>query len=229
MDSAPPGGMRGATESLISRAFTAGPVAADESDEIRNRLLDAAYEQFSRFGIQRSTMEDVARRANVSRITVYRRFTGKDELVEQVVLRQFRRYFQQFSAEVRQANSLDERIAAGFVSSLRAIRGDPIIAGLVAADPDQFASSMFGDEGRTLAAVRGFVANRLRDEQRAGFVASTLDTERVAEIMVRICASFLTIPSQVVNLDDEDELAEFARLYLVPMVRPRDLSGAAGS
>lgn len=229
MDSAPPGGMRAATESLISRAFTAGPVPADESDEIRNRLLDAAYEQFSRFGIQRSTMEDVARRANVSRITVYRRFTGKDELVEQVVLRQFRRYFHQFSAEVRRANSLEERVAAGFVSSLRAIRSDPIIAGLVAADPDRFASSMFGDEGRTLAAVRGFVASRLRDEQRAGFIASSLDTDRVAEIMVRICASFLTIPSRVVNLDDEDELAEFARLYLVPMVRPGDLSGAAGS
>src|SRR5689334_10459591 len=51
-------------------------------DETDRRLLDAAHDQFCLLGIRRSTMEDVARRAGVSRVTVYRRFTNKDRLVE---------------------------------------------------------------------------------------------------------------------------------------------------
>lgn len=83
-------------ESLLERAYSDAVGRADEVDEARARILDAAYDQFCRLGIQRSTMEDVARRAGVSRITVYRRFTTKDALVEQVVRREFRRYFDRF-------------------------------------------------------------------------------------------------------------------------------------
>ncbi|WP_425607448.1 TetR/AcrR family transcriptional regulator [Rhodococcus pyridinivorans] len=52
-----------------------------ETDETRVRLLDAAYEQFCRTGIQRSSMEEIARRAKLSRITLYRKFESKDALV----------------------------------------------------------------------------------------------------------------------------------------------------
>nr|MDT0664452.1 helix-turn-helix domain-containing protein [Micromonospora sp. DSM 115978] len=84
------------TESVLERAYTDALERVDDADETRARILDAAYEQFCRTGIQRSTMEDVARRAGVSRITVYRRFATKDVLVEHVVRREFRRYFDQF-------------------------------------------------------------------------------------------------------------------------------------
>ncbi|MFD0856703.1 TetR/AcrR family transcriptional regulator, partial [Actinomadura adrarensis] len=123
-------------ESLIERAYIDAVEQVDDKDETRARVLDAAYEQFSRFGIQRSTMEDVARRAGVSRITVYRRFATKDALVEQVVRREFRRYFDQFLVEIQQAETVADRVVLGFVSSLRAIRGNPLIGGLMAAEPD---------------------------------------------------------------------------------------------
>ncbi|MFI6025795.1 TetR/AcrR family transcriptional regulator [Amycolatopsis magusensis] len=207
-------------ESLLERAYSDAVGRADEVDEARARILDAAYEQFCRLGIQRSTMEDVARRAGVSRITVYRRFTTKDALVEQVVRREFRRYFDRFLIDIEQAETAADRVVLGFVSSLRAIRGNPLIGGLMEAEPDLLVPSMINDGGRTLGTVRQFVAGQLRHEQRAGTVSSELDADVVAEMMVRISASFLAIPSQVIDLDDDEQLAAVARRFLVPMLEP---------
>jgi TetR/AcrR family transcriptional repressor of uid operon len=215
------------SESLLERAYSDAVERVDDLDETRGRILDAAYDQFCRMGIQRSTMEDVARRAGVSRITVYRRFATKDALVEHVVRREFRRYFDQFLLDIDQADTAADRVVLGFVSSLRAIRRNPLIGGLIAVEPDQLVPSMFGDGGRTLATVRQFVAGQLRREQRAGHVSSALDTELVAELMVRVSASFLAIPSHVIDLDDHDQLAAVARQFLVPMLEPPDSATAS--
>ncbi|WP_240498103.1 TetR/AcrR family transcriptional regulator [Williamsia sp. 1135] len=207
-------------QSLLERAFTDAVERADDNDQTRTRLLDAAYEQFCRMGIQRSSMEDVAKRAGMSRITVYRRFATKDALVEQVILREFRRYFDRFLADIRDAKSAADRVVLGFVSSLRAFRGNPLIGGLMYAEPTLLAGSMIGDEGRMLGAVSQFVAGQLRREQQAGTVAATLDTDLVGEMMVRVAASFLTIPSRAVDLDDDSVLESVARQFLVPMLTP---------
>jgi TetR/AcrR family transcriptional repressor of uid operon len=205
-------------ESLLERAYIDALEQVGDADEIRVRVLDAAYEQFCRMGIQRSTMEDVAKRAGLSRITVYRRFATKDTLVEHVVRREYRRYFDRFLVEIKQAETVADRVVLGFVSSLRAIRGNPLIGGLIATEPGLLASSMITDDGRTLATVREFVAGQLRHEQHAGNVSTQLDVDVVAELMVRVSASFLAIPSQVVDLDDDEQLATLARRYLVPML-----------
>ena len=117
----------------VARAFTDAVDSVEDGDDIRSRVLDAACEQFSAMGVRRSTMEDVARRADVSRITVYRRFATKDALVEQVVVREFRRYFDQFLIDIEHARTVADRVVAGFVSSLGTIRHNPIIGGLLAA------------------------------------------------------------------------------------------------
>jgi TetR/AcrR family transcriptional regulator, repressor for uid operon len=208
------------SDSLLERAYHDAVERVDDVDELRTRVLDAAYEQFCRMGIRRSTMEDVARGAGVSRITVYRRFATKDALVEHVVRREFRRYFDQFLVDIEQADTVADRVVLGFVSSLRAIRGNPLIGGLMATEPDVLVPSMINDGGRTLATVRHFVAGQLRREQRAGNVPEEVDSDLVAEMMVRVSASFLAIPSHVVNLDDDEQLAAVARKFLVPMVAP---------
>ncbi len=210
------------SESVLERAYTDAIERVDDTDEMRARILDAAYAQFGRMGIQRSTMEDVARRAGVSRITVYRRFASKDVLVEHVVRREFRRYFDQFLVEIEQAETVADRVVLGFVSSLRAIRGNPLIGGLIDIEPDLLVASMIGDGGQTLATVREFVAGQLRREQHAGTVSPGLDIDLAAELMVRVSASFLVIPSHVVDIDDDQQLATVARRFLVPMLEPGD-------
>jgi AcrR family transcriptional regulator len=189
-------------------------------DETSSRILDAAYELFCQISIPRTTMEDVARRAGVSRITVYRRFATKGALVDHVVRREIRRYFDQFLVDIEQAETAADRVVLGFVSSLRAIRRNPLIGGLMHADPNALVPTTIGDGGRTLATVRAFVAGQLRREQDAGNVSEAVNVDIVAEIMVRVCSSFLVIPSHIIDLDDDEQLADLARQFLVPMLEP---------
>ncbi|GAA3358057.1 MULTISPECIES: TetR/AcrR family transcriptional regulator [Saccharopolyspora] len=205
-------------ESLLERAFTEAVDRVEDTDETTARVLDAAYEQFCRLGLRRSTMEDVARRAGVSRITVYRRFATKDALVEHVVRREFRRYFDRFLADIRHARTAADRVVLGFASALRAIRGNPLIGGLMEVEPEVMVPSMLTDGGRTMATVRRFLAEQLRREQRDGHVPERVDVEVVAELMVRVSASFLVTPSELVDLDDDEQVREVARRFLVPML-----------
>src|ERR1700752_5213351 len=100
------------------------------------RLLDAALEQFLDVGVRRSSMEDVARRAGVSRVTVYRRFAAKDRLAEAVLLREVQRYIQEVRRLMLSYPDVGDRIEAVFVHVMRTVRDHPLITRLLRLEPD---------------------------------------------------------------------------------------------
>lgn len=206
--------------SVLERALT-GALGGGDAAATDPVVLDAAYDAFSRLGIQRTTMDDIARRAGLSRITLYRRVSSKDALLEQVLLREFQRYVDRFLADLRTASTLGDRVVVGFVSALRAVRGNPLVAALLRADPDVAGSVITGPDGRNQAVVRRFVAGQLERERSSGHLDADVDVDLVAELMVRISSSFLLTPSELVDLDDEDQVADVARRFLVPMLDVR--------
>ena len=58
------------------------------ADPTTEAILDAALVEFERHGFRRVALDDVARRAGVSRTTIYRRFANRDELVAAVIERE---------------------------------------------------------------------------------------------------------------------------------------------
>lgn len=209
--------------SLLHRALAGAGIPPDASaadDPTQVRLLDAAREVFCRVGMQRASMEEVARLAGVSRVTLYRKFATKNALAEAVVTREFRHYFDVFRREVTAEPTAADRVVFLFVSSLRTIRGNPLIARLLVTEPEQLIGAA-DVTARMVASVAGFVAAQLRIEQAAGHVPAELDTAVTAEMMVRISMSFLTIPSLLIDTDDDTQLAAIARRYLVPMLGAR--------
>nr|HAD51905.1 TetR/AcrR family transcriptional regulator [Algoriphagus sp.] len=49
--------------------------------ETREKILDVAIEQFSRYGVRNTTMDDIARMMGISKKTLYQEFKDKKELV----------------------------------------------------------------------------------------------------------------------------------------------------
>jgi AcrR family transcriptional regulator len=104
---------------------------ADEGD----RLLDAARECVLAVGVRRTTVTDVARRAGVSRMTLYRRFPDLEALLSALMTREFGRLV----AEARngaEGTSARERVVTTVVRGARSLAEDPLFSRLVDVDPE---------------------------------------------------------------------------------------------
>lgn len=61
-------------------------------DELETRILDAAKDLIAHYGYDKTTVDDIARRAGVAKSTIYLRWKKKDELFEAVLWREARAY-----------------------------------------------------------------------------------------------------------------------------------------
>lgn len=59
---------------------TTRPTTTARGDASREAILDAAFVRFSGYGLRRTSMEDIAREAGVSRASVYFHFGAKDQV-----------------------------------------------------------------------------------------------------------------------------------------------------
>ncbi len=118
------------------------------------------------FGLRRSTVDDVAKRAGVSRVTVYRRVGSKGELVQRVPLREYRHFVAEVDAAVAGLPTMEERMVEGFAAVLRLIRGHPLIGGLLRLEPETMLPYLTLESGPSFLAMRGYLAGHLRRAQR---------------------------------------------------------------
>jgi AcrR family transcriptional regulator len=197
---------------LLEKAL--GPAAAT-SDETAERILAGALSQFEDFGIRRSTMEDVARRAGVSRITVYRRFPQKERLIEAVVLREVQDFFAQIEAAVKPLDSVEDRIVEGFAFTLAAARGHGLLTRLLRTEPETLLPHLTVQGGPLIAAGRAFLANQMRI---AHSEVAPEDLDVVAELVGRLVLSFLLTPDSVAAVESPRKAREFAHRWIAPLM-----------
>ena len=91
-------------------------------DGTRQRIVDATYACVARRGVAKTTIEDVARQAGMSRATVYRVFPGgRDELISATVAWATRDFFGRLYQRIQGAGSLEEVMERGIVFAHRSI------------------------------------------------------------------------------------------------------------
>lgn len=202
------------TEPAALLALALDPSVAKSEDPSAERILDAALEEAAASGVRRMTMDDVARRARLGRMTVYRRFGSKDRLVEALAVRECRRCLAELAAAVDPLPTVEERMVEGFVVSLRIARQHPLLDRLVRREPDQFLGALGADDGLVLGLARAFLAARIREEG----ASAGMDADEVAETVIRLVLSFVLIPQSAVDVADEAAAREFARAFVAPIV-----------
>src|SRR5215218_2347277 len=136
-----------------------GPAPGE--DALIDRVAAAAFDSFVEYGIRRSTIEDVATRAGVSKMTVFRRFQNKQGLVQVVIAREIRRAMEQLDDVWEREHTLEQRL----------VLGHPLLDRLLRSEPELVLPLLTVDGAPALALYRELIATRLQAEVRAGRAA----------------------------------------------------------
>jgi AcrR family transcriptional regulator len=203
---------------LLALAFDPDVQPAD--DALSQRILDAALELAAASGLRRVTMDDVARRAQVGRMTVYRRFGSQARLVDALAVRECRRCLDRIGAALHPREPLDGRLTSLFIATLTVIREHPLLERLARVEPEALLRELSRGDSEVVALVREFLAGLIREGQASGELATGGDPELLAELGIRLGLSFVLLPGSVLPVDDERATREAVRTILAPLTFP---------
>jgi AcrR family transcriptional regulator len=178
------------------------------------QLLDAAEKCFERFGIAKTTMEDVARAAGVSRATVYRYFADREALVLASVTRRARQNIPRAHAHIAALPTFAEKLVEGLIYNIDRGRRDPVVQLLVTADQPGLGARVLGGEGVSHELSLELWEPVLAAAQAAGQMAAALD-RRAAAIWLARVTLMMVAQEESVRLGP-DALRQELRTFVVP-------------
>ena len=179
------------------------------------RIIDGALRCIARHGVSKTTVDDIARDAGVSRATVYRVFPGgKDEVLRAVADTEVARLFAALGVRMGEADNLRDVLVGGIVECARRIKGTRACATSSIFEPEVILRNLaFPESDRLLLAASGFTAP---------FLARWMDMEeasRVAEWATRIVLSYTLSPSEDVDLTDPGSTGYLVETFVLPGIR----------
>lgn len=191
-----------------------GANAPEDVDSARIRLLDAAEACFSRFGVGKTTVEDVANEARVSRATVYRYFDGRDALMLGVLLRDAERFLGRLQTTVASGASFADSIVDGILFTVEAVQGDTNLSILFAPEAVGYTESVAGASEALFALTSEFLRPYFETARASGQLRPRLDLDEAAEWILRAVMSLLTVRGPRVRPPAEQR--RFLLTFVVP-------------
>jgi AcrR family transcriptional regulator len=185
-----------------------------------DRLLDAAREAILSVGWKRTTLTDVANRAGVSRMTVYRTYPDMPALFGDLMTREWAEVVAAVDATEDPVGEWPERIAARLVGTVAALRDNDLLRRIVDVDPELLLPYLLDRRGRSQDAVIALLADRITEAQAGGGLRAG-DPVLLARALVLAAHGFVLSAH---TMTDEDltsaaldqELAGLVRRYLAP-------------
>lgn len=181
-------------------------------------LLDAARDCVLAVGLRRTTLTDVARRAGVSRMTMYRRWPDMASLVADLMTREWTGLALKAQAEAR-GESARDRLVDGLTTVARQLRGHTVFRRIVELDPEVLLPYLVDRRGtsqdRMLAGLeQGIGEGHADGSVRAG--PPGLLGRAVLLAMHGFVISAATMTDGITEADLDDELRLLLDRYLAP-------------
>jgi AcrR family transcriptional regulator len=162
------------------------PRAADS----RTRVIDAALRCVARFGVSKTTVDDIARESRLSRATLYRLFPGgREEIVFSMVERELSGFFAEMARRLDGVETLEYQLVVAMVTAAEAIVTHEALGFVMAYEPELLLPHVsFSEFDGLLSVASSFLAPYLLRLLEAE------DARRVGEWITRLVISHVVCP-----------------------------------
>ncbi|MDO3649649.1 TetR/AcrR family transcriptional regulator [Nocardia mangyaensis] len=180
-------------------------------------ILDATRACVVDFGVRRTTLTEVARRAGVSRPTVYRRWPDTGSLIAELLVRELRTIVGETMPDTGLGR---DRLVRGIVAGAGAIRSNAVFAKIFRTDTDLMLTYVFGRLGRNQRTLIELFAASIQLGHDDGSIRSG-DAQQMATMLLLITQSAVqsagTVEPLLAGAQFDAELSRAIEGYLLPL------------
>ena len=153
----------------------------------RDKIVGAAIRCFERFGPQRTSMNDIADEAGISRRTLYRQFDDRPALVAEILDRRLSDQHASVVAHLATYDDIEDALIEGSLFSVEAGESDDLVAEIIrhehAGTPERFLLRV--NEGIAARVLESWSAVLGRGRAQGRVRADLTDT-RVVELIMTV-------------------------------------------
>lgn len=201
---------------MLSTAATSGNTPT--ADSVEERILDAALVQFERVGVRKTTIEDIAKAADVDRATVYRRIGSRDDVVRAAFEREVRRLLADLGEIPARHDTFDDIVVEVFTTVITRWRAHPLVERLLTLEADRLLPQLTVDGASFFLLSVATSTEILRKVLEDNRFPDIPDLGARVEVVCRVVHSLILQPVGTIDTGSEQALAAFARTYVVPIL-----------
>jgi len=184
-------------------------------DPTQTRILEAADAVIAVRGVRGVTIAELARRAGVSRPTVYRNWSDADDVVRAALLRRVAGILERFPMPATTRTAIVDDVLR--FSAL--FRADPVYRHLLDEEPEAFTRYTLERVGSSQRAILAWIAMSIRGAQDEGSVRRD-DPQAMAVMLLLLAQSALLSHGTVSELIDELSFERELRAAIDGLLRP---------
>jgi AcrR family transcriptional regulator len=178
----------------------------DQTDGPRDGYLDAARACILDVGWRRTTLTEVARRAGVSRMTIYRTWADMPRLLGDLMTREWGGVVAATVADEDPAAPTLDRLVADIVGTVRALRENELFVRIVELDPELLLPYLLSRRGRSQDAVLALTESQVREGQVDGTIRTGNPVAIARGLLLATHGFVLSAHTMVDDHVSEDEL-----------------------
>ncbi len=197
----------------MSKAAPRHPTTADNAIEsrTRQRIIDAALVCLDRWGLEKTSLHDVAREAGVTRPTVYSYFANREEVIQAAMIHGGEGFGHKLLAHINRFSSHRERLLEAVLFAYQNVPNEPYLklvqdAGLAHMINEQAITSV---EGRAIC--RALFQEILQHDPKY-----QKDLDEITEVTTRFLLSLLLVEGA--EKRNHKQMREFLERRLLPAI-----------
>ncbi len=180
--------------------------------DTRELIIESGFACFRKYGLDKTTVVDIAKEANVSRSTVYEYFRDKASIVEACAEGASQKFYREMAKAMGAGDTLEDKLTRAAVFVTRARR---FLEPEIYFDADEVSLMLTKNAALLLRECSEFLAPYLAAAKLTGEVRKDLDVVGAGEWFARMLFSLFSTPSSTLDMDDDEIVADFVRSHVV--------------